>query len=383
MNQNLFSAQDYTDEQIFALEQQKILSNTWHFCGLAEDLSQPNEYLTVQAGNNNLLVYRNEQGELSALHNICRHRGMQLVEGKGKLTRTISCPYHDWTYSQAGELKSMPKLKEDFEGVDKKCLSLKPAQVGIWRGMIWVHPDINAIALSEFFAPMDKHLAPYEVERLIETKDDVIEETINANWKLVVENYIDHYHLAQLHAGTLAMYDHQRAEFGFAGEHFYFWEPLTNDYRANIAKNSPYPMLMDKEDVRLGAWVPMLFPCIGLAETESSWSVFQIIPLAVNKTKVVIRSKVKDCSMMEYLKQASASYSYWQRKVKGKYQRLDETHALGSGDFMKEDIYVCEQLQKSLTSPYFEFGPSATHGELPIREFQKRVLSRLSAEGKS
>lgn len=379
MKQNLLSARDYTDEQTFALEQKKIFSNTWHFCGLAEDLSQHNRYLTVQAGNNNLLVYRNEQGELMALHNICRHRGMQLVEGQGELKRTISCPYHDWTYSQAGELKSMPKQKQDFAGVDKACLSLKQAQVGIWRGMIWVHPDPNAIALSDFFAPMEQHLAPYEVESLVEAKDYIIEETIHANWKLVVENYIDHYHLAQLHAGTLAMYDHKLAEFGFAGEHFYFWEPLTQDYRADIAKNSPYPMLMDKDDVRLGVWVPMLFPCIGLAETESSWSVFQIIPLSVNKTRVVIRSKVKDCSMMEYLKQAGASYNYWQSKVKGKYQNFDESHALGSGDFMKEDIYVCEQLQKSLTSPYFEFGPSASQGELPIREFQKNVLLRLSA----
>ena len=187
MNQNLLSAQDYTNEQTFALEQQKIFSNTWYFCGLAEDLSQPNMYLTVQAGNNNLLVYRNEHGELKALHNICRHRGMQLVEGQGELKRTISCPYHDWIYSQAGELKSMPKQKQDFAGVDKTCLSLKQAQAGIWRGMIWVHPDPNAIALSDYFAPMEQHLAPYEVESLVEAKDYIIEETIHANWKLVVE----------------------------------------------------------------------------------------------------------------------------------------------------------------------------------------------------
>ena len=380
MEQNLLSAHDYTDEQTFALEQQKIFSNSWHFCGLAEDLSQPYQYITVQAGNNNLVVYRNEYGELNAFHNICRHRGIQLVEGQGKLNRTIICPYHDWTYSQAGELKSMPKQKQDFIGVDKACLSLKPAQAGIWRGMIWAHPNPNAITLSEYFAPMAEHLAPYDVESLVEAKDYIIKETINANWKLVVENYIDHYHLAQLHAGTLAMYDHTRAEFGFVGEHFYFWEPLTKDYHADITKNAPYPMLMDENDARLGAWVPMLFPCIGLAETESSWSVFQIIPLSVSKTQVVIRSKVKACSMMEYLKQASASYSYWQRKVKGKYQNADESHALGSGDFMKEDIYVCEQLQKSLASSYFEFGPSAKLGELPIRVFQKQLLRRLKCD---
>ena len=87
MNKQLFSAEHYTSDQIFALEKDKLFSDTWHFCGLAEDLSQANEYITVQAGNNNLIVYLNEHGELKALHNICRHRGMQLVEGKGKLKR--------------------------------------------------------------------------------------------------------------------------------------------------------------------------------------------------------------------------------------------------------------------------------------------------------
>jgi len=378
MNKNLFSAKDYIDEQIFKLEQQNIFSDTWHFCGLVEDLAEPNDYMTVQAGNNNLIVYRNEQGELKALHNICRHRGMQLLEGKGKLSKTISCPYHDWTYNHDGELKSLPKAKQDFIGINKKCLSLKQAQAGIWRGMIWVHPNINTAPLSEYFAPMNQHIAPYEVESLIEAKDYVIEEVINANWKLVVENYIDHYHLAQLHAGTLAMYDHKQADFGFKGEHFYFWEPLTKDYRTNITQNAPYPMLMNKDDIELGAWVPMLFPNVGLVETESSWSVFHVIPITVNQTKVVIRSKVKNCSMLQFLKQASTSYSYWRNKIKGKYHSYDSTHALGSGDFMKEDIYVCEQLQKSLSSPYFEFGPSGDRGEYPIRGFQKRVLQKLT-----
>ena len=168
MNKNLFSAKDYIDEQIFKLEQQNIFSDTWHFCGLVEDLAEPNDYMTVQAGNNNLIVYRNEQGELKALHNICRHRGMQLLEGKGKLSKTISCPYHDWTYNHDGELKSLPKAKQDFIGINKKCLSLKQAQAGIWRGMIWVHPNINTAPLSEYFAPMNQHIAPYEVESLID-----------------------------------------------------------------------------------------------------------------------------------------------------------------------------------------------------------------------
>jgi len=377
--ENILKPEDYTDKRIFSLEQEKIFSSSWHFCGLVEDLKDNNQYSTVQAGNNNIVVFRNENGELQAFHNICRHRGMQLLEGKGKLQKQITCPYHDWTYNKEGQLKSLPKQKSEFPNIDKECLSLRAASVGVWRGMIWVHPEHDAEPVHQYFAAMENHIAPYQVEALIESEEYVVQEVIRANWKLVVENYIDHYHLAQLHAGTLNMYDHQRAEFGFADEHFYFWEPLTNDYFSDIESNAPYPLLIAADNPKIGAWVPMLFPCIGLAETESSWSVFQIVPLAVDKTKVIIRSKLKNCSSMTFYKQSFKSYNYWANKIKGKSKQHDQQHALGSADFMQEDIYVCEQLQKSLSSKYFVFGPSAVHGESPIRGFQRIVKQKLAA----
>lgn len=242
MEFNRLTAEAYTSQDIFNLEQKNIFSDCWYFCGLAEDLTEPFQYMTVQAGNNNLLIYKDEQGELQALHNICRHRGMQLVEGSGTLPKKLVCPYHDWTYNQKGELKSLPKQNAEFSGLDKACLSLKPALAGIWRGMIWVHPNINAPSLQDHFAPMETHLAPYDISQLIEAKEHVLVDEIHANWKLVVENYIDHYHLAQLHSGSLSMYDHKNAQFGFANEHFYFWEPVSDNYKKNIEQNSPYPL---------------------------------------------------------------------------------------------------------------------------------------------
>lgn len=387
MTKNVFNASDYTCSSIFADEMRNIFSDCWYFAGLVEDLKESNQFLTVQAGNNNLVVTRNDKGELNAFHNICRHRGMQIFEGSGELQRTVTCPYHDWTYNQCGELKSLPKAKQEFSGLDKSCLSLKKASVGIWRGMIWVHPDCNATPVASYFAKMDKHIAPYKVEQLVEAKDYIYEAFVQANWKLVVENYVDHYHLAQLHSGTLAMYQHDKAEFGFVDEHFHFWEPLANAYAADLANNAPYPLIIENQDINtqtsnegkmLGAWVPLLFPNTGLVETESSWSVFHIIPLAVDKTKVVVRSKTKNCGAMQYLAQASRSYSFWQQQTKSKYKKAEKTHPLGSADFMAEDIYVCEQLQKSLTSPYFEFGPSAINGESGIRGIQQRIKARMS-----
>ena len=374
--ENLLTAKHYTHPQIFEQEQKQLFSNSWQYAGLLEDLAQDNTYFTVDIGLNSFIVLKEEGADIRAFHNICRHRGMRLLEGKGTLGKQISCPYHDWTYNRQGELKSLPKAKHEFGQINKACLSLKSAKIACWRGMIWLHPNENAEAFEVFLADFENQLAPYDVEQLI-SAGDAEEVIIAANWKLVVENYIDHYHLAQLHAGTLNMYEHKNAEFGFTGDHFYFWEPLTADYGANIEKNAPYPLLLDAEHPRIGAWVLMMFPCLGLVETESSWSVFHIIPLSVNSTKVVVRSKVKSCSSFAFFKQANASYQYWNNKLKGKSVDYDKSHPLGSGDFMQEDVYVCEQLQKSLQSDYFEFGPSATYGEAPIRGFQTRYLEKM------
>ena len=377
MNYNQLEPSAYTDEKIFAKEMDKIFSNSWQFCGLLEDLPAANDYITVKAGNNHLVVFKDAQGQLGAFHNICRHRGMQIFAGKGKLADTITCPYHDWRYDQQGQLRALPNQRNEFAELDKSCYSLKKAQVGIWRGMIWVHPDINAIPANEYFAPLNQHLAPYQVEDLYESTEQSSETIINANWKIVAENYIDQYHLAQLHVGSLNMYNHQKAEFGTIGEHFHFWEPVTRDYLENIEANAPYPLLIDKNHPKIGAWVPLLFPNLGLSETESSWSLFHIVPITVDKTKVVTRSKVKNCSSLQFVKQATRSYGFWQKKSKAKSDDYDSNHPLGSGDFMAEDVYVCEQLQKSLKSRFFEFGPSAEKGESMVREFQLRVKEWL------
>ncbi|WP_435275335.1 aromatic ring-hydroxylating oxygenase subunit alpha [Psychrobium sp. nBUS_13] len=144
----------YTDPKFFALEQRHIFSQTWAFAGFIEELKEEGDFLTVQAGLNNIVVILGADSQLLAFHNRCRHRGTQLVSGKGNTRGKLVCPYHDWTYNSQGELKSLPKQKQEFAGIDKACYKLTPANVGIWRGMIWAHPDINAMSLAQWFAPI-------------------------------------------------------------------------------------------------------------------------------------------------------------------------------------------------------------------------------------
>ena len=368
----------YINPEFFNLEQEHIFSTTWSYAALIEDIKEPGQFKTVQAGLNNIIIMMGQDYRLRAFHNICRHRGTQLLRAEGKVNKALICPYHDWSYDLEGDLLSLPKEQEEFDKLDKTSLGLKKASLGCWRGMVWVHPEPNAAAISDWLSQLEPHLGPHRVEELVESPEDKVVEVVNANWKIVVENYIDHYHLAQLHSGTLNMYNHKQAEFGFIGKHFAFWEPLEVEYASNIKANSPLPLIDHIPKELLGAWVPMMFPGIGLSETESSWSDFHIIPLSVDRTRVEIRTKVMPSSDYDYLKQGLRSAKFWHKRIGAKYSSIDKKHPLGSGNFMQEDIYVCEQQQKSLSSPFYEQGPSAQSGEAPIRKHRDIIWQLIA-----
>ncbi|MGI9357102.1 MAG: aromatic ring-hydroxylating oxygenase subunit alpha [Rhizobiaceae bacterium] len=368
----------YTSRDWFDREQEMIFSRTWRYAGFAEDISEPGQYISVQAGLNNIFIVMGRDRRLRAFHNICRHRGTQLLRAVGKTQKAITCPYHDWTYDLEGKLISVPDEATEYpKGIDKACLGLKPASVDIWRGMLFVHPDPETGSIMKWFGEVEPHLGPHKPEELVEYPAARQTYEIKANWKIAVENFIDVYHLSHLHSNTLHMYDHAKAEYGFVGPHYAFWEPPSVDYAADQDKKLPTPRIVPQD--MSGAWVPMLFPGIGLGESESDWSIFIITPLAPDLTRIENRTKVANASTWEFSKQALRSGGFWSGFASGKYEAEDaagEDDPMASGDFTAEDVYACEQQQKSLQSPHFEVGPASV-GESPVTDHQQVVLDWL------
>lgn len=388
-------ASAYTSQQWFDKEMQHVFSKTWQFAGFFEDVAEPGDSITVQAGLNNIFIIKGRDHRLRAFHNICRHRGTQLIRAVGKGQKSLTCPYHDWTYDLEGQLISVPKQEQEFPELKgkelHKCgLNLHQASVDIFKGMLFVHPDLNAPSIMEFFGEVQPYLGPHKPEDLIEFSEQEDQpfytKEIEANWKIIVENYIDHYHLAQLHAGTLNMYDHTNAQFGWVGPHYWFYEPLITEYLENLEKLSSAPLIDTVPKEKIGAYVPWLFPNLGLAEGENGWDTFHLTPLSPTRTRVVIRSKVMNVSEREHTKQYNRSNkeSFWlEHGTFPKYQtddNSDSTDPMHSANFMAEDVYVCEQQQKSLSSPYFSVGAQAERGEYAIRKFQQVVKDWIEKE---
>lgn len=386
----------YTSQEWFDLEQRYIFSTTWQFAGFIEDISEPGDYISVQAGLNNIFIVKGRDNRLRAFHNMCRHRGTQLLRAVGKAQKAITCPYHDWTYDLEGKLISIPKKEEEFPDLTDKplheCgLNLHEASVDVFKGMLFVHPDKDAPNIMEFFGAVAPYLGPHVPEELVEYSESEDEpfyvKEIQANWKIIAENYIDHYHLAHLHEGTLDMYDHANAEFGWQGPHYWFYEPLVPEFLADVDNAAMAPLIKRVPREKIGAYVPWLFPNIGLGENEAAWSTFHLTPLAPDRTLVIIRSKLEPASDWEYAKQytKSAMSKVWQHYGdRGKYEGDPENDPMASGDFMAEDVYACEQQQKSLQSPFFSVGAQAQRGEYAVRRFQEEVkkwIDKFNYEG--
>lgn len=371
----------YTSADWFAREQRLIFSRCWRYAGLAEDVPGPGHFISVQAGLNNIFIVMGRDHRLRAFHNICRHRGTRLIRAVGKTRKALTCPYHDWTYDLEGNLISVPDEATEYpDGLDKTCLGLKPAAVDIWRGMLFVHPDPDAASLAEWFGAVEPYLGPHKPAELVEYPEAHQSYEIRANWKIVVENYIDVYHLSHLHSNTLHMYDHARAEYGWTGPHYHFREPPSPAYAKDLEQNLPMPRVIPEP--LSGAWVPMLFPGLGIGASEDSWNLFSIIPLAPDLTRVENRVKLAPVSDWEFTRQSWKSWSFWKSFGGPKYSGQDvtgEDDPMASGDFTAEDIYACEQQQKSLHSPYLEIGPAAT-GESPITTHQQVILDFMAAQ---
>lgn len=371
----------YTSQAWFEQEQQMIFEKNWQFAGFVEDVENVGDFITVQVGRYNLMVVKDETQQLQAFHNLCRHRGAQLLRTCGSTKKRIACPYHNWSYSLQGDLIGVPQQKQEFPELDKAKLGLHKASVATWLGMIWVHPEPDAPSLFDWLQDAQHHIGAHRADELREYSEARTDDTIKANWKIVVENYIDGYHLSYLHSETLNMYDHQRQQTQFIGPHFIFYEPLSKEYQTNLQQMSPFPLIDHFTDEQpLGAYVPMLFPNLGIAAAESSWSIFHVIPLAPDLTRVITRTRFMPVSDWQFLKQETRMWTYYlnrNKSYKKQCQTADKHDPMQSGDFMAEDIYACEQQQKALSSPRFSVGATAKYQEASVRGFQQHILQAM------
>lgn len=199
----------YVSDEWFQRDMERVFGRAWLYAGHASQLEEPGSYLTVELGAANVLVVRDHDGELHALHNVCRHRGSRICEGPaGRVRKAFVCPYHGWSYGLDGKLRAATRMPDDF---DRSAWSLKPAHIEDWQGLLYVALGSEAPdPVSDTLSPIEEDCRRFGIARTKVVHTVVYD--VAANWKLIMENYRECYHCQMNHPefiGTIDIWEHE------------------------------------------------------------------------------------------------------------------------------------------------------------------------------
>ena len=187
----------YTAPEVLTEEQDRIFGHRWICIGRDNALAAPGDYFVVEIAGESIIVLRDQSGERRAFYNVCRHRGTRLCEAeRGRLSETIQCPYHAWTYALDGRLIGAPHMHE-VAGFDKKAYPLHTVGLAEWEGFLFLNLDPAAEPLASAFAPLAGRFARYNLPALRTVRR--IEYDVRANWKLILQNYNECLHCPTIH----------------------------------------------------------------------------------------------------------------------------------------------------------------------------------------
>jgi choline monooxygenase len=222
----------YIDPELLAAEQELIFERTWQLAGHISALPRTGSYVTAQAGNQPVLVIRDEDGDLRAYRNVCRHRGSRLLSGSGQCKAAIRCRYHGWTYRLDGSLIGVPEGLGFGDKLDKPALGLMPARVEVMCGLVFVNLDRDATPLAELVGDLTKRLAGYRIDTL-ESFAFSGGSRQPANWKAVADNYLEGYHIPIAHPGLMRMLDYKHYDVEVNEHYVWFESPLRDKPSSN------------------------------------------------------------------------------------------------------------------------------------------------------
>ncbi|MBT8471809.1 MAG: aromatic ring-hydroxylating dioxygenase subunit alpha [Marinicaulis sp.] len=208
----------YRSPLVYELELHNLVFKSWIYAAHITELPNPGDFVLLEVGEESLIIVRDRNNEIHALINICRHRGARVCEKLKGHSKTFVCPYHGWTYSLDGTLRSARhmEMRKDFNRAD---FPLKRAKVLVHMGLIFVNLDEQAADLSGPLSKIDVQLGAYDLKNAKVAHKQIYK--VDANWKYCLENYLECYHCKTAHPHyarihTLADLDEDAKDFDAA-----------------------------------------------------------------------------------------------------------------------------------------------------------------------
>jgi choline monooxygenase len=195
----------YTSDEFLRLELKTLFSSHWIFAGFVHDLSKAGDVRPIEIAGLPLFLLHDADDKIVAFHNVCRHRNLKLVDAPANCGKLIRCPYHSWSYDLCGALKNAPyfggAMRELPPGFNYDENGLMPVHCEAWHDWIFVNLAQSPMQFEEFVAPIKKMLGNNDVEDYVPAANLEFGE-VACNWKLLMENFIEPYHVQFVHNKT-------------------------------------------------------------------------------------------------------------------------------------------------------------------------------------
>lgn len=208
----------YTSPEFFAREMRSLWPRVWQWACRVEHIPEIGDYIVYDIGPFSILVTRTAPDRIKAYHNACLHRGTQLrASGSGGSASEFRCPFHGWSWTLDGALKSVP-CRWDFPHVTDEAFGLPEVQVATWGGFVFVNLDRDAPPLESWLGVLPAHFGGGwdPAERTIALH---IEKELPTNWKAAQEAFLEAYHVMETHAQALATASDANAQYDIFGDH--------------------------------------------------------------------------------------------------------------------------------------------------------------------
>lgn len=345
----------YRDADFLRAEKQQVFATSWQIICHLSDIPTPGDYHTLDFLGEPIVAVRGRDYGVKAFFNVCRHRGSRLLDGAaGHCHGRIVCPYHAWTYDLDGALVAVPHRKE-FVDFATEHYGLKPLEIEIYKGFIFVRLQPGTPGVAEMLAPYEKELACYRFEEL-QPLGRVTLRLRQVNWKNVTDNYSDAMHITVAHPGLSRLFGQS---YGIEAEQWVdkMWGQLRDTPSAQRSERMYQTLLprvpyLPEDRQRLWTYFK-LWPNVAFDVYPDQVDFMQMIPISPTETLV---REIAYAQPDERREMRAARYLNW---------RINRRVSL-------EDKALIERVQAGMGSRSYSPGPLGHH-EVSLRSFARRM----------
>jgi choline monooxygenase len=338
----------YLDPEALARENETIFGATWQLAGHTDQVREPGDYFTCTVSNEPLVVARGMDGVVRAFSNVCRHRAGPVARGSGS-RKSLQCAYHGWTYGMDGALLTTP----EFEGVqcfERSQVRLPEVRVATWAPFVFVNLKASAPDLTDVLGTIPEETRHLPLGRMRLFKK--VDYEVACNWKVYVDNYLEGYHIPLVHPGLFREIDYSAYRVETGAYHSKQHAPV----RRKASDDSLYRRNL-KEGVEPEALYYWMFPNLMLNLYPDNLQTNVILPLGHDRTLTRFEWFVSDEHRPGLEAEFARSYAF-------------------SDEVQREDIAICEAVQRGLRSSTYRSGRYSVQRENGLHHFHG-LLSRF------